>query len=214
MSCRSLTSSLTTPLGSSLGTLSPRSTNLVTAAPRPLFTPRSNPVTATSRPRFTPRSRPQRHFGHVPRLRPARVTCQHLLLCGVLLAHRAPRMGPALVQRIPQDLERVAVRLPDGNGLGQGPCSASPTWFPQRRPRHAPLWRRRHPVTALSGPRARPDPDTSRHDARAIRSPYALAEQANRPKCPGEGPYGRCRCKVRRPTTTSHSRHNCSRDMV
>jgi len=78
------------------------------------------------------RSWPQRHFGHVPRLRPARVTCQHLLLCGVLLAHRAPRMGPALVQRIPQDLERVAVRLPDGNGLGQGPCSAQSDLVPSK----------------------------------------------------------------------------------
>ena len=91
-SCRVARSLVPSPLhsASSLGTLSPRSTNLVTAAPRPPFTPRSNPVTATSRPRFTARSRPQRHFGHVPRLRPARVTCQHLLLCGVLLAHRAP----------------------------------------------------------------------------------------------------------------------------
>ena len=104
VSCRSLTSSLTTPHGIfSWGTLSPvyqpghgditsplYTAVTATATSRPLFTPRSNPVTATSRPRFTPRSRPQRHFGHVPRLRPARVTCQHLLLCGVLLAHRAP----------------------------------------------------------------------------------------------------------------------------
>ena len=133
-SCRVARSLVPSPLhsASSLGTLSPRSTNLVTAAPRPLFTPRSNPVTATSRPRFAQRSRPQRHFGHVPRLRPARVTCQHLLLCGVLLAHRAPRPGPALVQRIPQDLERVAVRLPDGNGLGQGPCSAQSDLVPSK----------------------------------------------------------------------------------
>jgi len=41
-------------------------------------------------------------------------------------------MGPALVQRIPQDLERVAVRLPDGNGLGQGPCSAQSDLVPSK----------------------------------------------------------------------------------
>jgi hypothetical protein len=90
-------------------------------------------------PPLTPRSRPQRHFDHVPRLRPARVTCQHLLLCGVLLAHRAPHSGPALVQRIPQDLERVAVRLPDGIGLGQGPCSAQSDLVPSKTSASRPI---------------------------------------------------------------------------
>jgi hypothetical protein len=115
-----------------------------TATSRPLYTAVQPGHGDSTSPLYTAvqtRSRPQRHFGHVPRLRPARVTCQHLLLCGVLLAHRAPRMGPALVQRIPQDLERVAVRLPDGIGLGQGPCSAQSDLVPSKtsasRPRVA-----------------------------------------------------------------------------
>jgi hypothetical protein len=74
-------------MASSLGALSPRSTN---------------PVTATSRPLFTQRSLPQCHSGHVPGPGPARATWQTPPPAAArLLAHRAPATGPAWTQRIP-----------------------------------------------------------------------------------------------------------------
>jgi len=83
VSCRSLTSSLTTPLGSSLGTLSPRSTNLVTAAPRPPLhrgptrsrrhhAPLAQAVTAPAPLRSRPSA--QAGTGHVPTPPPVRRT--------------------------------------------------------------------------------------------------------------------------------------------
>ena len=109
VSCRSLTSFPTLQSASSLGALSPRSTN---------------PVTATSRPLFTPRLRPQCHSGHVPRLGPARATWQTPPPAAArLLAHRAPATGPAWTQRIPPG--SGAYHLPCGIGHGKGPCSAT-----------------------------------------------------------------------------------------
>jgi hypothetical protein len=91
----------------------------------------------------------------------------------------------------PQDLERITVRLPSGIGHGKGPGSATadlvyPKVVPVTPPVALTVNRSRHSV----GPRAQPDPGTRRHDARAILSPSALDEHANRPKCPGEGPTG------------------------
>ena len=76
-------------------------------------------------------------------------------------------------------------------GHGQGPCSAhADLVYPKVVPVTSPVAltdnRSRHPW----GPGASPDPVSIRHDARAILSPSALDEHANRPKCPGEGPTG------------------------
>jgi len=148
LSCRVARSLAPSPLhmASSLGALSPRSTNPVTATSRHRFTPLSRPrrLHVPSLHRGQTRSRrhhaPALHRGHglsatsVTSLGSGRhgSRVKHLLLCGVLLAHRAPHSGPALAQRIPQDLERVAVRLPDGIGLGQGPCSAQSDLVPSK----------------------------------------------------------------------------------
>ncbi len=168
VSCRSLTSFPTLHSASSLGTLSPRS---------------SNPVTAASRPLFTPRPRPQRHASHVPRLGPARSTWQNLLLLRRdCLPNRLPQRDRPGRNASPQDLERITVRLPSGIGHGKGPCPATaglvyPKVFPVTSPAALTDNRSRHPV----GPGAQPDPVSSRHDARAISSPFALAEHANLP---------------------------------
>ncbi len=87
--CRVARSLARSPLhsASSLGALSPRSTN---------------PVTATSRPPFTLRSRPRCQSGHVPRPGPARATWQPPPPAAArLLAHPAPATGPAWTQHIP-----------------------------------------------------------------------------------------------------------------
>ena len=99
-----------------------------------------------------------------------------------LLAHRAPPWDRPWRDASPQDLERITVRLPSGIGHGQGPCSAHadlvyPKVVPVTSPAALTDNRSRHPV----GPGAQPDPVSTRHDARAISSPSALAEHANLP---------------------------------
>ena len=157
-----------------------------------LFSRASNPVTATTRPRFTPRPRPQRHASHVPRLGPARATCQTSSCAARLLAHRAPPWDRPWRDASPQDLERITVRLPSGIGHGKGPCSATADLvYPKVVPVTPPVAltdnRSRHPV----GPGAQPDPVSSRHDARAISSPSALAEHANLPTVLEKDPTGK-----------------------
>ena len=168
MSCRSLTSSLTTPpgLASSLGAHSPPG---LPSRSRRRHVP------------FTPRSWPRRHSGHVPRPGPARATWQPPPPAAArLLAHPAPATGPAWTQRIPPGSGAITVRLPWGTGHGKGATPGSGRrGFPKVVPVTPPVAltdiRSRHPV----GLRAQPEPVTSRHDARAILSPSALAEHAN-----------------------------------
>ena len=199
----------TTPFGLLLlGHTLPRSTIPVTATSRPLHTAVMATAPLWSRPSaqagtgpaglpswsrrrhvpFTPRSWPRHHPGHVPRPGPARV---HLLLprrdC---LPTRLPQRDRPGRNASPQDPEPITVRLPWGTGHGKGPCSAqadlvSPKVVPVTPPAAQTDNRSRH-----SGSGALPDPSTSRLDARAAQSPFALAEQANLPNVLAKDPTG------------------------
>jgi hypothetical protein len=162
-----------------------------------------NPVTAPAPLRSRPSA--QAGTGHVTTPPPVRRT--------------ASPPGPATRDRpwcnaSPRTWSVSPSGSPTGTVSARGHARPSPTWFPQRRPRHAPVWRRRQPVTALSGPRARPDPDTSRHDARAIRSPFALAEQANRANVLAKDPAAGAGVKHASQLRQAAQGRNCSRDMV
>ncbi len=138
---------------------------------------------------FTPRSWPRRHSGHVPRPGPARV---HVLLprrdC---LPTQLPQRDRPGSNASPQNLEPITVRLPWGTGHGQEQCSAQADLV---SPKVVPVT----PPVALTdnrsrrtGSGARPDPATSRLDARAAQSPFALAEQANLPNVLAKDPTGK-----------------------
>jgi hypothetical protein len=207
VSCRSLTSSLTTPLGFfSWDTLSPVYQPGHGGTTSPLYTavqpghgditpPLCTAVTASAPLRSRPSA--QAGTGHVSTPPPVRRT--------------ASPPGPAT-----------------GTGLG---ATHPPGPGACRRP--APRWDRSRPGAMLGPVRlgslkdVRVTPHCGVDDHRswhpAAREPgltrtpadtthgrfdprSRFAEQANGLKCPGEGPSGRCRCKVRRPTSTSRSR--------
>ncbi len=138
----------------------------------------SRPLYSTVRASGPPWSRPSARAG----------TGYHLLLprrdCLPTLLPQRDRPG---CNASPQDPELTPSGSP-GTGHGKGPCSArARLGFPKVVPVTPPAALTSYRSRQL-GFGARPDPATSRLDARAAQTPFALDRASQFSKCPGEGP--------------------------
>ena len=181
MSCRLLTSVAPhTTRASSLGEHPPRSSDPVTATPRPPLHRGHGMAPTSPRPsaRADKGSRPSLHHGLglgptlVTSLGPRAGTgLPSPPAAARLLAHPAPATGPAWLQRIPPGPRIHTVRLPRGTGHGKGPCPAQARiGFPKsswsRPQRASTVYRSRQsaPEPCLTRPPA--DSTHGRHKAR------------------------------------------------